>query len=82
MSSIFVVSPDRPFGRPKLIGIGITKCLIDNVTNDFYEKKGLYYIIDNLDISNRIYFSPDKAIITKEEFETYKLLLGIQTFTN
>ena len=75
MSSIFVVSPT--FGRPKLIGIGITQSLIDNVINDFYIHKGLYYIIDNLDIPNKIYFSPDKAIITKEEFETYKLLLGI-----
>ena len=76
MSSTFVVSPET-FGRPKLIGIGMTKNLIDNLTNDFYESKGLYYVVDNLDIPNKIYFSPDKAIITKEEFETYKLLLGI-----
>ena len=73
MSSIFVISPT--FGTPKLIGIGITQCLIDNLTNDFYIHKGLYYIIDNLDISNRIYFSPDKVIITKEEFAVLKLLL-------
>ena len=76
MSSTFVVSPET-FGRLKLIGIGMTKNLIDNLTNDFYESKGLYYVVDNLDIPNKIYFSPDKVNITQEEFETYKLLLGI-----